>query len=157
MQFITILAGHQFAKSEAKVALAETRMGTPHALSLERDPENAYDPNAIRVLLTLTGQPEAYMIGHVSAAVAAQLAPYLDNDKSLRENNGNPLWTEDHVPAVERVEIIDWVSGDKKPTLVIEVSTGFELGTLVRGDDEDEDLLAEALPGDEEDDEPGED
>lgn len=160
MQFITQLAGHQFAKAEAKSALAEVRMGTPYTLSLKRDPENAYDPNAIQVRLTLEGNTESYMIGHVSAqdGTAAALAPYLDNDKDKRDNFGNPLWTEDHVPTVDRCEILDWVSGDKKPTIVIEVSTGFELGTIVNGDDDDEDSLAEPLPGDEEDDdEAGED
>lgn len=159
MQFITQLAGHQFAKADAKAALAEVRMGTPYSLILKRDPENAYDPNAIQVHLKLDGNTERHMIGHVAAAdgTAKQLAPYLDNDQDARENFGNPLWTEDHIPQVDRCEILDWVSGDKKPTLVIEVSTGYELGTLVNGDDDDEDLNREPLPGDEEDDEPGED
>lgn len=156
MQFITILMGHQFTKPEAKAALDEVRrFERPHRLELERDPENAYDANAIRVMLTPEGyEGEPYFIGHVAAPIAAQLAPYLDNDQAKRDNDGNPLWTEDHEPQVERCEIIDWVSGEKKPTIVIEVSTGYELGTLVKGDtdgDGDDDYLT-GLEDDEDED-----
>jgi hypothetical protein len=146
VQFITTLMGHFAAKPEAKVALDEVRrFERPYRLELERQPDNAYDINAIKVMLTPEGyEGEPYFIGHVAAPIAAQLAPYLDNDQDRRDNNGNPLWTEDHEPQVERCEIIDWVAGDKKPTIVIEVSTGYELGTLVKGDadgDGDDDFL----------------
>ena len=152
MQFITVLAGHNFRPTECKVALAEARRGeTPYALRLERDEANAYDGNAIKVIMAMGG--EEYFIGFVASPDAYQLAPYLDNDQDRRDNDGNPLWTEDHVPQVERCEILDWVSGDKKPTIVIEVSTGYELGTLVRGpDDADEDGDEDFLSGDESDD-----
>ncbi len=62
----------------------------------------------------------------------------------------------DHTPTVDRVEIIDWVSGDKKPTIVIEVSTGYEVGTVVRSPDaaDDDDLDPEYFA---DEDEPGSD
>lgn len=152
MQFITILAGHQFAKPEAKAALAEAKQGEPYWLFLRRNPSNAYDANAIEIWL-FSGDGGEYMLGHVAGVDAKNIAPYLDNDQQARENEGNPLWTEDHVPSVERCEIIDWVSGDKKPTIVIEVSTGYELGTLVKGPvDADEDGDDDYLVGDEGDD-----
>lgn len=150
MQFITILAGNQFTPVESKAALAEVaQFQTPHKLTLVRDPSNAYDSNAIRVILELENDDNEYFIGHVAAADAKHLAPYLDNDEELRDNNGNPLWTEDHVPQVERCEILDFVSGPKKPTIVIEVSTGYELGTLVTGPDADQDGDDDYLPDDE--------
>lgn len=154
MQFITILAGHNFRPAECKAALAEVKMGAAHRLELERDPSNAYDTNAVKVMLTLEDQEtDPYFIGFVAGPDAQLIAPYLDADESVRENNGNPLWTEDHTPAVERCEIIDWVSGDKKPTIVIEISTGYELGTLVKGKlDADEDGDDDYLVGDEGDD-----
>ena len=149
MQFITTLMGHQFTKPEAKVALDEVRrFDLPHTLRLERDPGNAYDMNAIRVIL-IDEFGHDYFIGHVAATIAAQLAPYLDNDQDKRDNNGNPFWTEDHVPEVTRCEIIDWVSGEKKPTIVIEVSTGYELGTLVKGDADGDGEADDYLVGDE--------
>lgn len=150
MQFITILAGHNFRPAECKTALAEAKRGEiEYRLELERDPSNAYDPNAIKVMMTVDDTDEPYFIGFVAGPDAALIAPYLDADESVRENNGNPLWTEDHVPSVERCEIIDWVSGDKKPTIVIEISTGFELGTLVKGGDADGDGDEDYLAGDE--------
>ncbi len=154
MQFITVLAGANFRPAEAKTALAFVRdQKFEHRLSLERDPENAYDANAIKVILTITeggGESEPQFIGYVAGADAIQLAPYLDNDEERRDNNGNPLWVEGHEPAVERCEILDFVSGPLKPTIVIEVSTGYELGTLVKGPDADGDGDDDFLSGEEE-------
>lgn len=134
MQFITILAGHNFRPAECKVALAEIQRGADHTLHLERDPANAYDANAIKIIANRGG--EDYFIGFVAGPDAQHIAPYLDKNP---EHEG-VLWAEGHTPTVDRVEILDWVSGDKKPTIVIEISDGFELGTLVRSPlDEDED------------------
>lgn len=159
MQFITILAGHNFRPAECKQALAEIRAGAEHTLLLERDAGNPYDVNAIKVVAKMvrnTDEPdgvyfEDFFIGFVAGPDAIILAPYLDNTASSDDVAPG------HTPTVDRVEIIDWVSGDKKPTIVIEVSTGFELGTLVSGPDADQDGDDDYLSGEEDEVEEGSD
>jgi len=151
MQFITILAGHNFRPAECKVALAEIKRGMAHTLYLERDRENAYDANAIKVLADIGTEdngPQEYFIGFIAGPDAALIAPYLDATDP--DDEDEPRWADDYEPQVERVAILDWVSGDKKPTLVIEISTGFEVGTLVSGPDEDGDGDEDFLPSDDE-------
>lgn len=157
MQFITILAGHNFRPADCKVALAEIKLGAEHTLRLERDPANAYDANAIKVIADLgdlsidDNGPTEFFIGFIAGPDAQLIAPYLDNTAD------SEAVAEGHTPTVDRVEIIDWVSGEKKPSIVIEISTGYEVGTLVRGPDDDLDGDEDYLSGEEDEVEDGED
>lgn len=131
MQYVTILAGHSFRPQEAKAALSFLEPGA--ALRLERDPANPYDPSAIKII----DNEFSEFIGFVAAADNKDLAMILDarTGDSSAERYG--LIQPGHEPQVTRCEILDFTHGRTKPTIVIEVTTGFELGTLVRGPDED--------------------
>lgn len=132
MQFVTILAGANFRPAEAKDALRTLERGAQ--LRLERDPENAYDSNAVKVLYdepVVEGEGvREHFIGFVAKADNPVIAAMLDGEPGDSEA---PYFAEGHTPVVERCEILDFVSGPLKPTIVIEISDGFELGTLVRG------------------------
>lgn len=132
MQYITILAGHSFRPQEAKAALAMLYEGAQ--LHLERDPSNPYDPSAIKVI----DNEFSEFIGFVAAADNKDLALILDaqTGDSSAENYG--LIRPGHEPQVIRCEILDFIHGRTKPTIVIEVTTGFELDTTVREDNEDD-------------------
>lgn len=152
MQFIIVLAGANFRSAEDRFALKSLAKGA--ALRLEREPTNAYDKNAVKVIVDLgtadSGIVE-HFIGFVPASNNPEIAAMLDGN-----NLEGELFAPGHTPTVDRCEIIDFVSGPLKPTIVIEISTGFELGTLVRSDrDADEDGDEDFLSGEE--DEPGED
>lgn len=67
----TSLAGAQFRPSDAKELIKTIVHGDE--LTLERDPENEYDANAIRVLF------DDIFIGFVPRADAANLAPLMDS------------------------------------------------------------------------------
>jgi hypothetical protein len=133
VQFITVLAGHNFRPTECKAALAEVRAGAEHTLRLERDPENQYDKNAVKVILTLNG--DEYFIGFVAGPDAQDLSPILASAPGTV--------AEGHTAEVTDCRILDWTSGDKKPTILIEVSTGWEVDTEVNeseaeGDDDED-------------------
>lgn len=71
------LVGANFRPQECRDICATLEVG--QGLSLERDPFNAYDENAIKVMFTdLSG---SYHIGFVESrsGIAKQLAPYLDD------------------------------------------------------------------------------
>ena len=127
MQFIASLVGNQFTKPDGKARFAELDRG--HAVKLVRAPDNQYDANAIEV-----HTPDGIMLGHVNKEVAADLAPILDATEGSVADG--------HEPEVERAEVYD-LTNPKKPTLIIEVSTGWEVDTLVNeadafeADDED--------------------
>ncbi len=140
MQFITVLAGASFRPAEAKAALKAVD-GT-ETLRLEAEPTNPYDVNAVKVIMTAAGVD--HVIGYVPRTDNYELSLLLQGIQN--PDADSPLFAEGHTPEVTRCEILDFVSGPLKPTIVIEVSTGFELGTLVRSDtdgDGDEDFLPE--------------
>jgi hypothetical protein len=146
MQFIIVLAGANFRSAEARASLKSLAKGA--SLSLARDPTNAYDKNAVKVLVrgvdAELNESEIFL-GFIPAASNPEIAALLDG-----RNIEGELFAPGHTPTVDRCEIIDFVSGPLKPTIVIEISTGFELGTLVRSDaDTDEDGDADYLVGDE--------
>lgn len=144
MQFVTVLAGANFRPAESREALKTLTKGT--ALRLEREASNPYDANAVRVIADVGTADEGvveHFIGFVAKADNAEIAMLLDGEPG---DGDDPLFAEGHTPEVTRCEILDFVSGPLKPTIVIEISTGFELGTLVTSDD-DEDGDDEFLPG----------
>jgi len=137
LQFITILAGANFRPADAKAVLRELESGAQ--LRLERDPENAYDSNAVKVLYEeplVEGEGiREHFIGFVAKADNPVIAAMLDGEPG---DPDAPYFAEGHTPEVTRCEILDFVSGDLKPTIVIEIHDGFELGTLVRGEGADD-------------------
>lgn len=64
------LVGMQFIKAEAKEHVATLSEGAE--LFLKRNPDNVHDSNAIEV------HSGDFMIGHIGARYARQLAPILD-------------------------------------------------------------------------------
>lgn len=159
MQFLTVLAGANFRPAPTREVLKQVALLSQRpTLRLEREPSNAYDPNAIKVILTvqipvddqLTVADEDYFIGYVAGADAKMIAPYLDNTAPSEEVAPG------HTPTVERCEVLDFTSGPLKPTIIIEISTGYEVGTVVRAPDaaDDDDLDPEYYP---DEDEPGSD
>ena len=79
MQFIFTLAGHNFRPTECKAALAEAHHGTDHSLDLELDPTNEYDPNAVKVMLTVLS--DEYFVGFIPKDTAADVAAILRDDE----------------------------------------------------------------------------
>lgn len=149
MQFLTILAGANFRPREAKDALAYA--GANAKLRLEREPTNQWDANAVKVILVETvPDPEdndasvdiEHHIGYVAKADNQDIATLLDNEYAVAQGLAAP----GHTPQVTRCEVIDFANGFLKPTLVIEISTGFELGTVVKGPDLDASGEADPLP-----------
>lgn len=139
MQFLTILAGANFRPREAKDALAYA--GTNAMLRLEREPTNQWDANAVKVIL-MDDAGEEHHIGYVAKADNQDIATLLDNEYAVAQGLAAP----GHTPQVTRCEVIDFANGFLKPTLVIEISTGFELGTVVKGPDLDASGEADPLP-----------
>lgn len=149
MQFITVLAGANFRSSADRGMLAQAHSG--FFCELQRDPENAYDPNAVKVILPYNDVE--YFIGFVARADNYDIARLLDaatDDDMAAMLAEEGLIKEGHTPALTRCEIIDFASGPLKPTIVIEFSTGWEVGTVVKGPDTDGDGDEEYFPEDDE-------
>lgn len=70
MKTETAIAGVQFRPKAIKEAIRLLAPGDQ--LELERDPENAFDPNAIKIMA------DGQFLGFVQKQVAAYLAPELD-------------------------------------------------------------------------------
>ncbi len=69
--FVVPLRGNHFRDIDAKIAWAEAQPGDQ--LQLERDPDNEYDPNAIRVV-----NNDGVWLGFIPKEVAAWLARDMD-------------------------------------------------------------------------------
>lgn len=74
MQIMTILAGANFRPAAVKEQITNLEIGD--TLTLERDPENEYDYNAVKVLF------EGEFIGFIPKTDNAFLASWLDAKKS---------------------------------------------------------------------------
>lgn len=68
------LVGVQFRSLEERETFANLSPGDD--LRLERDPNNQYDANAIKVLCEI--EDDVYHIGFIAAAHARNLAPQMD-------------------------------------------------------------------------------
>lgn len=79
--FTTKLVGINFRPEEVKELVKALEPGD--VLALEREPDNPYDPNAIRVL-----DADENFLGFVAAKnalhVASEIAPYMDNGHNTR-------------------------------------------------------------------------
>lgn len=69
-----LVRGTQFRPIEAKAFVNEVEEGT--VLTLQREPSNPYDENAIKVL---SPDPDAIHIGYVAKEIAAEIAPVMDS------------------------------------------------------------------------------
>ena len=72
-KFESLLRGVSFRPIEAKAIVIALQDG--EELNLEREPENAHDVNAIRVVHPPSGE----FLGFVAREVAADIAPLMDN------------------------------------------------------------------------------
>ena len=73
LTFEAHLRGVSFRPIEAKAIVNALEDGA--ALTLQRDPHNPYDPNAIQVLDPESGE----FLGFVAKEVAVDIAPHMDN------------------------------------------------------------------------------
>lgn len=122
MQFLPQLVGNSFTKPEGKSAFSTLANGDP--LVLVRNPDNPYDANAIEV-----HTPSGIMVGHINKEIAADLAPILDAEDGTVAEGHEPTYT---------CAVYDAFTTPKRPTLLVEVTTGWEIETEVNDDDEDE-------------------
>lgn len=74
MQFFSALMGANFRGAEIRDLVAALPIGTE--FTLERDPNNEYDANAIKVIYS--AEDENHFVGFVAKEVAEELAPLLD-------------------------------------------------------------------------------
>ncbi len=85
MKFEAVLRGVNFRPIEAKSLVMSMQEG--HALTLQRDGANQYDPNAIMVI-----DPETQIfIGFVAKEVAAEIAPLMDEGTEFYCRTGDRL------------------------------------------------------------------
>lgn len=75
-RYLTNLAGLSFRPAEAKACVRALEEG--QEVELVREPTNAYDPNAIKIL-TRDENGEKQFIGYVEKLANAELAQDLDN------------------------------------------------------------------------------
>lgn len=119
MNFLSPLMGVNFRGAEIRELVKALPIGT--TFTLERDPENQYDANAIKVIYS--AEDEDHFVGFVAKEVAEELAPLLDSGYTATAT------------------IIDFL-GDIKPHLEIEVTlaeTAVDpLGSDAPDEDEDE-------------------
>lgn len=151
MQFLTVLAGANFRTSADRGALAQAYAGL--SCFLVREPDNQYDSNAVKVILPYDNVE--HFIGYVARADNYDIARLLDaasgNEDARSSAESDKLIAAGHTPVVTRCEIIDFASGTLKPTIVIEISDGWEVGTVVQGPDEDGNGEGDYFPEEDED------
>lgn len=80
MEILTNLTGVSFRPAEAKEAVKRLSIGDE--LGLERDPNNQYDSNAVKVVTLDTEDEEGQFIGFIPAADNTEIAAHLDEDGS---------------------------------------------------------------------------
>lgn len=117
MNFLSPLMGVNFRGAEIRELVKTLPIGT--TFTLERDPENQYDANAIKVLyegIETGGAPE--FVGFVAKEVAEELAPLLDSGYTATAT------------------IIDFL-GDIKPHLEIEATLADDESNDIDDDAED--------------------
>lgn len=93
MEITTALVGNNFRPLTAQVALSQLQIGD--TIRLEREPDNAYDENAIKCMV------DNEHVGFVAKTEAAVLAPVIDSSPN---------------PAIARIS--GWIN-KKKPELRI--------------------------------------
>lgn len=113
MNFLSPLMGVNFRGEEIRELVKALPVGT--TFSLERDPNNEYDANAIQVIYNSEMGEDEIFVGFVAKEVAEELAPLLDDGY------------------IATATIIDFL-GPIKPHLEIEATLADE-----PEDDEDED------------------
>lgn len=95
-QVIFALAGLSFRPAEAKEAVDALNIG--HDVTLERDPENEYDSNAVKVIT------EGVFVGFVPKADNFEIASHLDAGKPYTANVSG--WAATRKPLI-RVDLFE--------------------------------------------------
>lgn len=90
------LAGLNFRPASAKATVAEIETGAE--VTLERDPENQYDYNAVKVIA------QGEWIGFIPKADNSEIASWLDAGKSYRAKISGWAATNKPMIAVDLVE-----------------------------------------------------
>lgn len=83
------LTGVSFRQPEEREAAASLEVGA--RLRLEREPDNAYDENAIRVYYDDPFSGVPFHIGYVEKGIAASLARWLDEDHAYLAEVHSPI------------------------------------------------------------------
>ena len=98
LHFESVMRGNNFRPLSAKEAATKLEEGS--SLTLERDPHNEYDPNAIKVIEPDSGE----FIGFVAKEHAAEIAPHMDAGKKFTCNvNG---FMKVGMPILEIAEVV---------------------------------------------------
>ena len=97
----TVAAGLKFRTPEDRARAARLVKG--ELLLLEREPENAHDPNAIKILTIDGYREDCRHIGYVPSVVAREIAPMLDSGVEL---SCTVVTVVDYVERVPMVAII---------------------------------------------------
>lgn len=131
MNFLSPLMGVNFRGADIRALVTDMQVG--QTLGLERDPDNQYDSNAIKVIYS--AEDEDHFVGFVAKEVAEELAPLLDAGYTAT------------------AKIIDFL-GPIKPHLEIEASLAEEAEDPLGSDAPDEDDESEEDEDENESDEP---
>ena len=109
MKFEAVLRGVNFRPIEAKALVMKLEEG--HALTLQRDGANQYDPNAIMVL-----DPESQIfIGFVAKEVAAEIAPLMDEGTEFWCVTGDRLSQNSFILLISDEGALDDMPEDDEP------------------------------------------
>ncbi len=102
------LVGAHFRGADIKALVQTFHPGSPSSadLSLRREPDNQFDPNAIQVLF------ENLHVGYIEASVAAWMAGHLDDGMEVH--------------SVEIVSIEQDARGNNKPILSVDLAPRHE-------------------------------
>ncbi len=114
MQFIPAIVGRNFRPAEARAVFDS--LTSEDTIELEREPSNAYDQYAIKVLC------RGEFIGYIERGCSMNLGPILDREEGAV--------AEGHIPKMQTLKVFS-IADRKKPLLHIEITTGFELDTEV--------------------------
>ena len=98
------LRGTQFRPEEARQVVMGLEVG--NSLDLEREPDNAFDSNAIKVL-SPEHEGEAAFLGYIAKEIAISLAPAMDSGTKYRVTVFGYQTPSTPVLAIELAEIDD--------------------------------------------------
>lgn len=101
-------------KRDAREVLAASLKSKPLKVTLEREPTNKYDPNAIKVIAA-AGEVDGIHLGYVRATTAEVLAPRID-DGTLDIISAKLITMherQDHKEGVMAVEMEDLGAGEE--------------------------------------------
>lgn len=87
--FYANLTGVSFRNEAERAAVADFDVG--QVLRLEREPDNAYDENAVKVIYEDPFSGVTYHVGYIEKGIAASLARWLDAEIEYSCTTHSPI------------------------------------------------------------------